>query len=246
MWKAVVTQMQLFAVGRNNVAKEPDAHPICKFYRKQGCTIAFQACCRRRSSMLVLECAIPSSCSSSHSLSNCYEQTLQHQLPFCNSLMIVQSYQRQLWIADVEPCCARSFLAGWLAGGCCCDFQCQCSLQAATSATFSGGWLEVFSITLRIDVALQVATSATFSAGWLEGLRMVLAKLEEPGGRLVLPSLADLHAPLSSLSLLLPTTLPAGFLGMPQLAFLDWPHDLVCVYPSFWPIDCSCASSDGL
>ena len=61
---------------------------------------------------------------------------------------------------------------------------------------------------------MQVATSATFSAGWLEGLRMVLAKLEEPGGRLVLPSMDDLRLPLSALSLLLPTTLPAGLLGM--------------------------------
>ncbi|KAK9844479.1 hypothetical protein WJX74_003025 [Apatococcus lobatus] len=66
---------------------------------------------------------------------------------------------------------------------------------------------------LEAAPAGKVATSATFSAGWLEGLRMVLAKLEEPGGRLVLPSLADLRLPLSTLSLLLPTTLPAGLLG---------------------------------
>ncbi|KAK9859347.1 hypothetical protein WJX84_001934 [Apatococcus fuscideae] len=42
---------------------------------------------------------------------------------------------------------------------------------------------------------------------------MLLARLEEPGGRLVLPALADLRLPLSTLSLLLPIIVPAGLIG---------------------------------
>ena len=66
---------------------------------------------------------------------------------------------------------------------------------------------------LRYAHAVQVATTATFSACALEALRMLLADLEQPGGTLTTPFKAPMALLFPIALALLPTILPAGFVG---------------------------------
>ncbi|KAK9814832.1 hypothetical protein WJX72_012324 [[Myrmecia] bisecta] len=68
----------------------------------------------------------------------------------------------------------------------------------------------------------KVATAATMSAAWLEALRMMLATLEQPGGKLVSPVPDDMRALLPTIAILLPAALPAGAAGA-ALAYLSRP-----------------------
>ena len=67
---------------------------------------------------------------------------------------------------------------------------------------------------LRASVhPMQVATTATVSAACLEALRMMLAVLEEPGGRIINPVRLTLTELMQASRVLLPVALPAAIAG---------------------------------
>ena len=61
---------------------------------------------------------------------------------------------------------------------------------------------------------LQIATAATFSAAWLEGLRMMLARFEQPdGGFSVMADTLDLRDTVGKCTALLAAAVPAAVIG---------------------------------
>ena len=61
---------------------------------------------------------------------------------------------------------------------------------------------------------MQVATAATFSAAWLEGLRMMLARFEQPdGGFSVMADNLDLWETFGKCTALLSIVAPAAIVG---------------------------------
>ena len=65
---------------------------------------------------------------------------------------------------------------------------------------------------------MQVATTATVSAACLEALRMMLAVLEEPGGRIINPVRLTLTELMQASKVLLPVALPAAIAGAARAA----------------------------
>ena len=65
---------------------------------------------------------------------------------------------------------------------------------------------------------MQVATTATVSAACLEALRMMLAVLEEPGGRIINPIRLTLTELMQAARVLLPVALPAAIAGAASAA----------------------------